>query len=266
MRRPLHRPVAVATALLVVLVGWATSVPASAAATLSQVSLDVVVSGSSAAATAVIKADSARTVDQYFVCVRDARQKIMDFSPKLLDVTIATAGTTYTARRTFPDGTYRYYPCVLDDGAWTRVGDSKNFTVGAPAEASKIIFQDDFSGAKDSPFDKAKWGEWSACTYNGSAAYGNIDCGADETLDGQGHLRIPADPTHGSSVTTKDDFTFVYGEVSAWVKAPAQVGYWPAFWTLNNNANGVDALPLGEADVLESYTTWPTIYHRGTHN
>ncbi|MGI3784396.1 MAG: glycoside hydrolase family 16 protein [Janthinobacterium lividum] len=267
MRRLLPRPVVVTTALLVVLGGWTTGAPASAAAPLSQVSLNVVVSGSSVAATAVIKAGTARTVDEYFVCVRDGQQKIVDFSPKLLDVTISSAGSTYTGRRTFPEGTYRYYPCVHDDGAWTRVGDAKSFTVEAPAAADpKIVFQDDFSGAKGQPFDSSRWGEWSACTYNGSAAYGNIDCGADETLDGQGHLQIPADPTHGSSISTKDEFTFVYGEVSAWVKTPPQVGYWPAFWTLNNNANGVDSLPLGEADVLESYTTWPTIYHRGTHN
>lgn len=267
MRRLLPRPVVIATALLVVLTGWATGVPASAATTLTQVSLDAVVTGQDVTATAVIKAPTDRSVDEYFVCVRDEDQKIVDFSPKLLGTVISNGGSTYTARRTFSAGRYRYYPCVHDDGRWARVGTSKYFTVD-PVDASdpKILFEDDFSGARGRPFDSAKWGEWSACTYNGSAAYGNIDCGADETLDGDGHLQVPADPTHGSSISTKDDFTFVYGEVSAWVKTPPQVGYWPAFWTLNNNANGVDRLPLGEADVLESYTTWPTIYHRGTHN
>lgn len=266
MRRPTSRPLAVVTALLVVLAGWATGLPAAAATGLNLVSLDLVVTGSTAVVTTEIDASTTRTVDQYFVCVRDDSQKIMDFSPKLRSVAVGPAGTPYTARRTFPVGTYRFYACVFDEGAWSRVGAYQAFTITAAPADSKIIFQDDFSGAKGRPFDSGKWGEWSACTYNGSAAYGNIDCGVDETLDGQGHLRIPADPTHGSSISTKDDFTFVYGEVSAWVKTPPQVGYWPAFWTLNNNVDGADTLPLGEADVLETYTTWPTIYHRGTHN
>jgi beta-glucanase (GH16 family) len=85
-------------------------------------------------------------------------------------------------------------------------------------------------------------------------------------LNGQGQLIVPATPTSGSAITTGDRFKFQYGTMSAWIKLPAQVGYWPAFWTLNNNANGVDALPLGEVDVLEGYTTWNNVYHAVGHN
>jgi beta-glucanase (GH16 family) len=54
--------------------------------------------------------------------------------------------------------------------------------------------------------------------------------------------------------------------VSARMKVPTEGGYWPAFWTLNNNPDGHDTLPLGEADIHESYTSLANYYHRGTHN
>jgi beta-glucanase (GH16 family) len=127
-----------------------------------------------------------------------------------------------------------------------------------------VLFQDDFTGTGS--YDHDKWGEWSTATYNGSAAYGSIKPGDRAALDGQGHLSIPATPTAGTSVSTKDDFTFLYGTVTARMKVPAVAGYWPAFWTLNNNPDGHDSLPLGEADIHESYTGLADYYHRGTHS
>lgn len=142
-------------------------------------------------------------------------------------------------------------------------GASVRFGAAAPGS---IIFEDDFNGPAGALPDQSKWGDWSTETYNGSAAYGLIKPGNNETLDGAGHLVIPATPTAGSAVTTGDRFKFTYGTMSAWIKLPAEVGYWPAFWTLNNNANGQDILPLGEIDVLEGYTTWNNVYHAVGHN
>ena len=130
--------------------------------------------------------------------------------------------------------------------------------------AGAVLFEDDFGGTGS--YDHKKWGEWSSDTYNGSAAYGNIKPGDRAELDGDGHLSVPATPTQGTSISTKDDFTFLYGTVTARMKVPTAAGYLPAFWTLNNNSNGVDALPLGEADIHESYTGLANYYHRGTHN
>ena len=137
-------------------------------------------------------------------------------------------------------------------------------TTKAPT-ASGVLFEDDFSGAAHAKPDASKWSEWSACTYNGSAAYGNIKCGNRSTLDGQGHLSIPASPTEGTSISTKDNFTFTYGTMTARMKVPTQAGYWPAFWSLNNNPNGSDASVLGEIDVHESYTGLANYYHIATH-
>lgn len=136
---------------------------------------------------------------------------------------------------------------------------------GRGRQFAPVLFSDDFSGPAGASFDPDKWQEWSACTYNGSAAYGNIGCGAPETLDGRGHLQIPATPRRGASLSTATRFAAQYGTFSASIKTPAQVGYWPAFWTLNNSPDGHDLLPLGEADVFEGYTTWPTVAHHGAH-
>jgi beta-glucanase (GH16 family) len=126
-----------------------------------------------------------------------------------------------------------------------------------------LLFEDDFNGTAGASYDTTKWEDFSTATYNSSAAFGNIQPGNNETLDGQGNLIIPATPTAGSAIRSK--FGFVYGVMSVWMKAPSQVGYWPAFWTLNNNRNGVDVLPLAEIDVAELYTTWKTDYHAVGH-
>lgn len=129
-----------------------------------------------------------------------------------------------------------------------------------------LIFSDDFNGAKGALPDPKKWADYSACTYNGSAAFGGIQCGNNETLDGLGDLVIPATPTTGSAIRTTNSYAFEYGVFSAWIKIPTQVGYWPAFWTLNNGYDGTNHPLLGEADAMESYTTWPTLYHATGHN
>lgn len=145
-------------------------------------------------------------------------------------------------------------------------GGAIRFGGTAATTAGSILFEDDFTGPAGSSFDTTKWHEYSACGYNSSAAYGDIKCGEDETLDGSGHLIIPATPTRGQSLMTGDNFKFVYGTMSAWIKTPAQVGYWPAFWSLNNNANGQNVIPVGEVDALEGYTTWNNVYHATAHN
>lgn len=144
-------------------------------------------------------------------------------------------------------------------------GSSVKFGVSG-SQPGNIIFEDDFTGPAGSMPNQSKWEDHSTCTYNGSAAFGGIKCGNNETLDGAGHLVIPATPTDASAIRTGDKFKFVYGTMSAWIRLPPQVGYWPAFWTLNNNPNGVDILPLGEIDALEGYTTWNNVYHAVGHN
>jgi hypothetical protein len=117
------------------------------------------------------------------------------------------------------------------------------------------VFADDFNGPAGSLPDPAKWTDYGkGC--GAYAGWGDIRCGADETLDGQGHLILPATSSWGSALQTRGKFGFVYGTVSAWIKMPAQAGYWPGFWMLNGSQTGSEAL-TGETDITEVYSQWP---------
>jgi len=263
------RRLALLVALTLGLLGVAA--PAHAAAVFTRVSASAVVSGSSVTASVEVKASESTKVDQYAICARSSAHANVDFSPKQHGASISTSGTTLSQTKTFAAGTYSFWPCVQFLGRWTTVGAPRRFTVStagpSPSPSGpRVLFSDDFTGSAGARPDRAKWGEWSSCTYNGSASYGDIGCGERAALDGGGHLSIPATPTQGTSISTKDHFTFLYGTVTARMKVPTTAGYWPAFWTLNNNPNGVDTLPLGEADIHESYTGLADYYHRGTHS
>lgn len=146
-------------------------------------------------------------------------------------------------------------------GAVGAVGAALTLAVLAPIPAladtpssGEILFEDDFTGTANSAPGSA-WYDYSACTYDSSAAFGLIGCGDNETLDGNGHLRIPATPTAGSAIRTH--YTFETGTVSVWAKLPAEEGYWPAAWTLNNNpagGNATTSVPVGEVDAMETWT------------
>ena len=135
-----------------------------------------------------------------------------------------------------------------------------------PASAS-TLFIDNFTGPAGTKPDATKWSEWSSCTYNGSAAYGKIGCGERATLDGAGHLQIPATPTLGTSISTKDHSRFTTGLFEARMKIDTPSGYWPAFWMLNNRPAGSPNYPrVGEVDALEAYTYYSDGYRRAVHN
>lgn len=126
------------------------------------------------------------------------------------------------------------------------------------------LFIDNFSGAKGAKPDASKWSEWSNATYGG--AYGNIGTGERATLDGSGHLSIPATPSQGTAISTKDHSRFTTGTFTARMKVQTQQGYWPSFWTLNNNPSGVNRTQVGEVDVIEAYTQYNDGYRRAVHN
>lgn len=132
-------------------------------------------------------------------------------------------------------------------------------------DTGSILFQDFFDGAAGSTYDHTKWGDYSSCAYRASAAFGNITCGDNETLDGNGHLVIPATPTAGSAIRTGANFGFTTGVMTAYAKMPVQSGYWPAFWAVNDTPEGTidgsPTTPAGEIDAMESYTEYPNIYH-----
>jgi hypothetical protein len=133
---------------------------------------------------------------------------------------------------------------------------ASKYTYDAPAPPA-TSFVDDFNGAAGSKPDSTKWtdygGEDRPC--GAYVGWGNIMCGASESLDGSGHLIIPASASAGSGIQTKGLFGATYGTFSAWIKMPTQSGYWPGFWLLNGSQTGSE-LQTGETDIVETYTTW----------
>lgn len=180
-----------------------------------------------------------------------------------LRINVQAANSTVAVSAEIESGTLTSPAQTVSD---TTASGGKAVSFSQGTTAGSLLFEDDFTGSAGSSFDVRKWHEYSTCGYNSSAAYGLITCGEKETLDGQGHLIIPATPTAGQSLMTGDNFRFLYGTVSAWIKMPSQVGYWPSFWTLNSNASTVASNPVGEIDINESYTTWLDSYHAGIHN
>ncbi|HEY0238588.1 MAG TPA: glycoside hydrolase family 16 protein [Friedmanniella sp.] len=259
----MRRPSALA-ALAAALVATSVPVTADAATTFTQNALSVTVSGTTVTAVANVKASPRGQVDAYGLCATDGSGASVAFGDRPV-ATIPSSGLTTRASVDLAAGSYSVVPCVTSGGRTTRVGAAKAVSV-APS-GSRVLFSDDFTGSAGTKPDATKWGEWSACTYNGSAAYGGITCGERAALDGAGHLSIPATPSAGTSLSTGGRFAFTYGTVTARMKVPTEVGYWPAFWTLNNSPTGTPNLPtVGEADVIEAYTTFGDGYRRATHN
>ncbi len=137
---------------------------------------------------------------------------------------------------------------------------------GVPTNLARVstLFFDDFSGARNSLPDQAKW------SYQvGGTGWGNNELqyytSADPdnaSMDGQGNLRITvrAEDFGGRKYTsarirTLGKFDFLYGTVEARIKIPAGSGLWPAFWTQGskNNAGVADDWPrMGEIDIMEA--------------
>ena len=198
--------------------------------------------------------------------------------------TTVTAKATSTVTKTVPTTVVKAVPTTVATTT-TAPGPTVISTITAPAvtstvsgptvtqtvttsaaPSSNVLFEDDFNGPAG-PYDHSKWGEWSTATYNSSAAYGSIQPGDRATLDGQGHLSIPATPTQGTSISTAGKFAFTYGTVTIRAMVPTTPGYWPALWTLNNTPSGTPDRPItGEMDIHESYTGLANYYHRAVHN
>jgi hypothetical protein len=126
-----------------------------------------------------------------------------------------------------------------------------------PTPGPGVLFSDDFGGPAGAAPDPAKWGDY--CF----PGWGKIRCGADEKLDGQGHLVLNATPTWGSGLQSRGRAAFRYGTFSAWMKMPAQGGYWPGWWLLNGEQE--NGQTTAEIDINETYTQWNTLSNSAIH-
>ncbi|GAA2005813.1 glycoside hydrolase family 16 protein [Nakamurella flavida] len=103
--------------------------PASADVSFSASGLTASVDGTSVTASVKVASDAAALVRQVGICVRDANGGNEDF-PKWGRTWLNSDGRTLTVSGDLPSGTYTYWACVLDEGAWYQAGSRESFTVG----------------------------------------------------------------------------------------------------------------------------------------
>ncbi len=149
-------------------------------------------------------------------------------------------------------------------------------STAAHAEGWKLVWSDEFNGAKNALPDATKW------TYDvGDKGFGNPEielyCAPGQLLpgcaatkrnawqDGHGHLVIEARRNAAGRWTsarlkTQGLYTVQFGRIEARMKLPVGDGFWPAFWLLGADIDTVGWPRCGEEDVME----WVQSYGAGT--
>ena len=129
-----------------------TSASARRATTYTQTALSATVTNSSVTASVTIKASTATKVAEAGVCVRDSANNPVDFA-LTQSPTISTSGTTFTATKTFSDGTYVYFGCVRTGTSTWHTFATKQFTVFTTQPPANRLFTGDFETG-----DLSGWG------------------------------------------------------------------------------------------------------------
>jgi beta-glucanase (GH16 family) len=149
------------------------------------------------------------------------------------------------------------------------------------AQAWRLVWNDEFDGAKGAVVDRAKWG-----AEVGGAGWGNreleyyTDDRKNAYLDGRGHLIIEAfketlPPEFkcwygqcrytSARLSTKQKFARSYGRFEARIKLPAGQGVWPAFWMLGDDIDTAGWPSCGEIDIMENIGREPARVHGTIH-
>lgn len=124
------------------------------------------------------------------------------------------------------------------------------------ADNWKLVWSDEFDGAKGSAPDAKTW------THDlGASGWGNkelenyTNSRENSFLDGEGHLVIRAIKTEtgytSARLKTQDKYAVKYGRVAARLKLPKGQGIWPAFWMLGDDIKTAGWPKCGEIDVME---------------
>lgn len=151
----------------------------------------------------------------------------------------------------------------------------------ARAQGWRLVWADEFDGARGSAVDAKKWTE-----EVGGAGWGNRElqfytAGAKNArLDGRGFLVITAaeerlpesfkcwyGPCRYTSarLITKDKFSQAYGRFEARLRVPSGQGLWPAFWLLGEDITSAGWPACGEIDVMEHIGREPSTVHGTIH-
>ena len=280
----LSRLAAIGAAATIALVG-APGI-ASAAPTLSLVSLNAAVSGNSVTVTTEVSANPTTTLDRIGVCVRSSSGANLDYPQATNVVASPTVPAKFTATKTFANGTFTYRACVYEAGVWYNVGASKTFTTpGAttppptttpgtlpsnhPAYNKPVAFGDEF----DTLSLGSRWG-YSTTAYQYGTRNPNyykrdyVTPAAMKIENGQmvmtatqrdsfywntGLLTTEPSSTGGNGFRVKAG-DFVVNRVMLPV---GNTGAWPGLWTWDG--------PDAEVDVFEWHSDNPDLLEFTTH-
>jgi beta-glucanase (GH16 family) len=151
----------------------------------------------------------------------------------------------------------------------------------ADAQAWRLVWSDEFEGARGAAVDARKWTEETGGTGWGNKELQFYTTGARNAyLDGNGSLVIKANeetPPEGAvcwygpcrytsaRLVTRDKFSRAYGRFEARIRVPAGRGLWPAFWLLGEDIGRAGWPACGEIDVMENIGREPSIVHGTAH-
>jgi beta-glucanase (GH16 family) len=150
----------------------------------------------------------------------------------------------------------------------------------ARGQAWRLVWGDEFDGAKGSGVDRARWG-----AEVGGSGWGNreleyyTDDEKNAYLDGRGHLIIKAlkETLPGlkcwygqcryssARLSTKKKFAQAFGRFEARIKLPFGQGVWPAFWLLGDDIDSAGWPACGEIDAMENIGREPSLVHGTIH-
>lgn len=256
----------------------ATSSPAQASATITQVSLinspAVPYAGQNVTATLTVRSSACITVQALVVTARDSKGDNVGWGGNWNNPQICPSGFTLTpAARSFQAGTYAEYGSYLVNNTWVNLP-TQVLNVTAPPATGRpepswapnathaVTFDDEFSGTS---INTSKWstGWWVYPSSNGLTHSGNTymtacyDSAYDtEPGDGYLHMKLAAVPNTcgtsrnytGAVLDSHGKFAQQNGEFEARVDIRCNAsGYpygWPAWWT-------IDSTWTGEIDDIE---------------
>jgi hypothetical protein len=253
----------------------ATSSPAQASATITQVSLTnslaVGPAGENITPTLKVRSSACITVQALVIIARDSRGDNVGWGGDRKNPRICPSGFTLTpAARSFPAGIYAEYGAYLINNTWVNLPRQVlNVTERPepkvterlepswdPGATHALTFDDEFSGTS---IDTSKWSTawWVNPGSNGISWSGNtymMACynSAYDTEPGDGYLHMKLDSTPndcgtrknytGAILDTHGKFAQQNGEFEARVDIPCTAsGYpygWPAWWTIDNTWTG----------------------------
>jgi beta-glucanase (GH16 family) len=141
----------------------------------------------------------------------------------------------------------------------------------------KLVWSDEFNGAKGSAVDQSKW-----VFETGGKGWGNEELEyytsrQQNVFIQDGNLVIQARRENykgpdgvsrsytSARLKTAGKFAQAYGRFEARIKIPSGQGMWPAFWMLGDDIGKVGWPACGEIDIMENIGKEPSAMHGSIH-